>query len=57
VLGGRGSVQVVVDGKPEKTVKVTSQKLYHLLSRPQVEKHTMVLRFSPGVSGYAFTFG
>jgi cytochrome c biogenesis protein CcdA/thiol-disulfide isomerase/thioredoxin len=57
VLGGRGSVQVVVDGKPEKTVKVTSQKLYHLLSRPQVEKHTMVLKFSPGVSGYAFTFG
>jgi cytochrome c biogenesis protein CcdA/thiol-disulfide isomerase/thioredoxin len=57
VLGGRGTVQVVVDGKPEKTVKVTSQKLYHLLSRPQVEKHTMVLKFSPGVSGYAFTFG
>jgi cytochrome c biogenesis protein CcdA/thiol-disulfide isomerase/thioredoxin len=57
VLGGRGSVQVVIDGKPEKTVKVTSQKLYHLLSRPQVEKHTMVLKFSPGVSGYAFTFG
>ncbi len=57
VLGGRGTVQVVVDGKPEKTVRVTSQKLYHLQSRPQVEKHTMVLKFSPGVSGYAFTFG
>jgi cytochrome c biogenesis protein CcdA/thiol-disulfide isomerase/thioredoxin len=57
VLGGRGIVQVVVDGKPEKTVRVTSQKLYHLLSRPQVEKHTMTLKFSPGVSGYAFTFG
>ena len=44
-------------GKPEKTVHVTSQKLYHLLSRPQVEKHTLTLKFSPGVSGYAFTFG
>ncbi len=57
VLGGRGTVQVLVDGKPEKSVRVTSQKLYHLLSRPQVEKHTLLLRFSPGVSGYAFTFG
>ena len=57
VLGGRGTVQVVVDGKLEKTVNVTSQRLYHLLSRPQVEKHTMTLKFAPGVSGYAFTFG
>jgi cytochrome c biogenesis protein CcdA/thiol-disulfide isomerase/thioredoxin len=57
VLGGRGTVQVVVDGKLEKTVKVTAQKLYHLISRPQVEKHTMVLEFAPGISGYAFTFG
>ncbi len=57
VLGGRGTVQVLVDGKPEKAVQVTSQKLYHLLTRPQVEKHTLLLRFSPGVSGYAFTFG
>jgi cytochrome c biogenesis protein CcdA/thiol-disulfide isomerase/thioredoxin len=57
VLGGRGSVQVLIDDKPEKTVNVTSQKLYHLFSAPQVEKHTMELKFAPGVSGYAFTFG
>jgi thiol-disulfide isomerase/thioredoxin len=57
VLGGRGTVQVLVDGKPEKTVRVTSQKLYHLLSRPKLETHTLTLRPSAGVSGYAFTFG
>jgi cytochrome c biogenesis protein CcdA/thiol-disulfide isomerase/thioredoxin len=57
VLGGRGSVQVLIDGKPSKTVDVTSQKLYHLFSAPRVEKHTMTLKFAPGISGYAFTFG
>jgi cytochrome c biogenesis protein CcdA/thiol-disulfide isomerase/thioredoxin len=57
VLGGRGKVQVLIDGKPSKTVNVTSQKLYHLFSAPQVEKHTMTLKFAPGISGYAFTFG
>ena len=57
VLGGRGAVQVLIDGKPSETVQVTSQKLYHLFTAPQVEKHTMVLKFAPGISGYAFTFG
>jgi cytochrome c biogenesis protein CcdA/thiol-disulfide isomerase/thioredoxin len=57
VLGGRGAVQVLIDGKLEKTVDVTSQKLYHLFTAPQVEKHTLVLKFAPGISGYAFTFG
>jgi cytochrome c biogenesis protein CcdA/thiol-disulfide isomerase/thioredoxin len=57
VLGGRGSVQVLIDGKPSKTINVTSQKLYHLFTAPQVEKHTMTLKFAPGISGYAFTFG
>ena len=31
--------------------------LYHLLSRPQPGSHDLQLRFSPGVAGYAFTFG
>jgi cytochrome c biogenesis protein CcdA/thiol-disulfide isomerase/thioredoxin len=57
VLGGRGTVQVLVDGKPEKTIRVSSQKLYHLLSRPKAETHTLMLEFSPRISGYAFTFG
>jgi hypothetical protein len=36
---------------------VTTQRLYHLVSRPRPEQHTLGLRFSPGVSGFAFTFG
>jgi cytochrome c biogenesis protein CcdA/thiol-disulfide isomerase/thioredoxin len=57
VLSGPGTVDVTVDGKPGQTVNVTTQKLYHLLSRPQASSHDLRLRFSPGVSGYAFTFG
>ena len=34
VLSGPGTVDVTVDGKHEKTVRVTTQRLYHLLSRP-----------------------
>ena len=56
--GCRDRRRVTVDGKHEKTVHVTSQRLYHLLSRPQTgARTTCVLHFSPGVAGYAFTFG
>src|SRR4051794_7189984 len=54
---GPGTVAVSVDGKHEQTVKVTSQRLYHLMSRRAYGEHELALRFSPGVAGYAFTFG
>ena len=57
VLTGKGSVQVLVDGKPERTVRVTSDRLYTLVQRPEIGNHLLELRFSPGVAGYAFTFG
>ena len=57
VLSGPGKVDVRVDGKPEKTVEVTTQKLYHLLSRPKAASHDLQLTFTPGVSAFAFTFG
>ena len=57
VLTGRGSVQVLVDGREERRVRVTGDRLYTLVERPQVGEHLLELRFSPGVSGYAFTFG
>jgi cytochrome c biogenesis protein CcdA/thiol-disulfide isomerase/thioredoxin len=57
VLSGPGTVDVRVDGKPEQTVKVTTQKLYHLLSRPKAAAHDLQLTFSAGVSAFAFTFG
>jgi len=57
VLSGPGTVDVTVDGRHEQTVRVTTQKLYHLLSRRKSGAHDLQLRFSPGVIGYAFTFG
>ena len=65
---GAGTVQVTLDGRPIAAaaagddvhavrVRVTRQRLYHLVSRPRGEAHVLSLRFSPGVAGYAFTFG
>jgi cytochrome c biogenesis protein CcdA/thiol-disulfide isomerase/thioredoxin len=36
---------------------VGAQRLYDLVDLPRVEHRTLTLRFAPGVSGYAFTFG
>jgi cytochrome c biogenesis protein CcdA/thiol-disulfide isomerase/thioredoxin len=57
VLGGRGTVQVLVDGRPERTVRVTSDRLYTLVDGTRERDALLELRFSPGVSAYAFTFG
>jgi len=57
VLGGSGDVDVTVDGKHERTVHVDGQRLYELMKRPQAGEHELLLRFEPGVAGYAFTFG
>ncbi len=57
VLGGRGSVQVVVDGKPLRTVAIRGEpRLYTLASFPRLRTGLLELRFSQGISGYAFTF-
>ena len=57
VLTGRGSVSVLVDGKLERTVQVRTDKLYTLVERPKLGNHLLELRFTPGIAGYAFTFG
>jgi thiol-disulfide isomerase/thioredoxin len=65
---GRGTVQVLVDGRPAGSgvagadvhggrATVTSQRLYTLVSLSRNERHALTLRLSPGVSGFAFTFG
>ena len=56
VLGGRGSLAVEVDGKPVETVRVDSDRLYTLASFPRPRNGVLDLRFSPGLSAYAFTF-
>jgi hypothetical protein len=56
--GGRArDVQVLVDGRPVRRVTVTGQRLYTLVSMPKVRRFRLTLRFAPGISGYAFTFG
>jgi cytochrome c biogenesis protein CcdA/thiol-disulfide isomerase/thioredoxin len=57
VLGGNGRVQVFVDGKAERTVSVTDDRLYTLVERPQITDGLLELRFTPGIQAYAFTFG
>jgi cytochrome c biogenesis protein CcdA/thiol-disulfide isomerase/thioredoxin len=56
VLGGRGRVEVSSDGKT-RALRVTGDRLYTLLALPRVRKGVLRLRFTPGVSAYAFTFG
>jgi thiol-disulfide isomerase/thioredoxin len=57
VLGGRGSVEVLLDGQRQRTVHVDGSRLYTLLSLPRAQVGLLELRFSPGISAYAFTFG
>jgi cytochrome c biogenesis protein CcdA/thiol-disulfide isomerase/thioredoxin len=62
------TVQVLLDGRPISArdagadvhggvVTVRGQRLYSLVSLATDEERRLSLRFSPGVSGYAFTFG
>ena len=55
--GRPGEVRVTLDGRPHKRVRVGAQTIYHLVSLDEPQEHELSLRFSPGVSGYAFTFG
>jgi cytochrome c biogenesis protein CcdA/thiol-disulfide isomerase/thioredoxin len=57
VLGGRGTVQTLVDGVKTNSVQVTAQRLYTLLSGAALKDALLELRFSPGITAYAFTFG
>jgi cytochrome c biogenesis protein CcdA/thiol-disulfide isomerase/thioredoxin len=61
-------VEVRLDGRPisarqagadvrNGVVTVRHQRLYSLVSLARSERHRLSLRFAPGVSGYAFTFG
>ena len=58
VLGGKGRLQVLVDGKPVRTIQVGGlSRLYTLLQYPKLREGELELRFAPGVTAYAFTFG
>ncbi len=57
VLAGRGTVEVLVDGKRRRTVRVAGDRLYTLDRARADADRQLELRFSRGVSAYAFTFG
>jgi cytochrome c biogenesis protein CcdA/thiol-disulfide isomerase/thioredoxin len=57
VLGGRGTVERLVDGKPTGTLKVTTDRLYTVVTGKKARDALLELRFSPGVEAYSFTFG
>jgi cytochrome c biogenesis protein CcdA/thiol-disulfide isomerase/thioredoxin len=57
VLGGKGRVTVLLDGKRVRVVSVTGSRLYELLHLPAFREGTLELRFTADVAGYAFTFG
>jgi cytochrome c biogenesis protein CcdA/thiol-disulfide isomerase/thioredoxin len=57
VLGGHGTVRVLLDGQSRGTTRVSGSRLYTLLRLPEMRSGLLELRFSPGVRGYAFTFG
>jgi thiol-disulfide isomerase/thioredoxin len=58
VLGGHGTLDVLVDGQRKRRLPVEGiSRLYTLLRYPRVETHVLELRFSRGLAAYAFTFG
>jgi cytochrome c biogenesis protein CcdA/thiol-disulfide isomerase/thioredoxin len=57
VLGGRGVVAVVVDGKMLGAIRVRQDRLFTLVSEKRITDGELDLMFTPGVQAYAFTFG
>jgi hypothetical protein len=65
--GAPRRVAVLLDGRPLGTgagadvhrgvLVVRGQRLYHLVSLRRPGVHALELRFAPGISGFAFTFG
>jgi thioredoxin family protein len=46
-----------LDGEPLRRVAVSGQRLYRLVSLPELADQRLTLHVDPGVSAYAFTFG
>jgi len=57
VLGGRGRVAGLIDGKPAGSFAVDGSRLYTVRASKRLVDGTLELRFTPGVQAYSFTFG
>jgi len=58
VLGGTGALEVLLDGRRRNVIQVGGvPRLYTLLELGRMRRGLLELRFAPGLSAYAFTFG
>jgi cytochrome c biogenesis protein CcdA/thiol-disulfide isomerase/thioredoxin len=58
VLAGSGRVEALVDRRRLRTLRVSgTPRLYTVARFPKLTRGLLELRFSPGLEGYAFTFG
>ena len=58
VLGGTGTVEVSVDGRPTRSVTVGGEpQLYQLVGSSTSQRGLLSLAVQPGVQAYDFTFG
>jgi hypothetical protein len=58
VLAGSGRLDVLVDGRPVRVVRVSGlPRLYPIALFDRFRRGQLELRLSPGVAAYAFTFG
>jgi hypothetical protein len=57
VLGGRGRVTTLLNGRPLGSIGVKSDRLYTVLQSSKPRDGLLELRFSPGVEAFSFTFG
>lgn len=58
VLGGSGTIQVSLDGRPSRSVMVSGEpKLYQLVGPGPYQDATVTLAVPPGIQAYDFTFG
>ena len=57
VLGGTGTMTVLVDGHRKSSVRVAGDRLYTAVDSQRSGQHLLELRFTPGVLAYSFTFG
>ncbi|HLM30962.1 MAG TPA: cytochrome c biogenesis protein DipZ [Solirubrobacterales bacterium] len=49
--------RIAGDDVRDSSARISKQRLYRLVDLPRAGRHTLELRFEPGIEGYAFTFG
>jgi cytochrome c biogenesis protein CcdA/thiol-disulfide isomerase/thioredoxin len=55
--GGKGMVDVALDGRRRRSFTVTEHRLYDVVTLPRRGDHRLTLSLDPGTEAYAFTFG